>query len=125
MNHYLLAASILTALIGLAHSVIGEIMIFKALRRDTWIPTQGGSALREFQVRIVWATWHVVSVLAWALAAILLHMSGAVAMPLLDWLTLSMMAALVVSAALVLIGTRGRHPAWLGLLLVSALIALA
>jgi hypothetical protein len=95
MNTYLFAAGILTALIGVVHSVMGEIMIFRALRRSTWIPTQGGSALREFQVRIIWASWHI----------------------------LSLLTALVASAALVLIGTRGRHPAWLGLLLVAALIA--
>jgi len=125
MNTYLFAASILTIGIGLVHSILGEIIIFNRLRRDNWIPTEGGSALREFHVRILWACWHVVSVLGWALAAILLHLSYEVATPLTSWLTLCLMVAFVSSSALVLVGTRGKHPGWIGLMTVAILIALA
>jgi hypothetical protein len=125
MNIYLFAAGSLTIVIGLVHSILGEIIIFNRLRYDNWIPTQGGSALREFQVRILWASWHVVSVLGWALAAILLHLSNEVVSPLTSWLALCLLLAFVGSSALVLVGTRGRHPGWIGLLAVAVLIALA
>ncbi len=125
MNNYLLAAGVLTALIGLAHSILGEILIFRALRQGSWIPTLGGSALREHQVRIIWASWHVVSVLGWALAAVLLRIGGAWDAPLPQFIRFTAISAMLVSAALVLIGTRGRHPAWVGLLIAVGLISLA
>jgi hypothetical protein len=131
MNTSLIAAGILIALIGLAHSIIGEIKIFNGLRgdrwaaRSAWIPTQGGTALREFQVRIIWASWHVVSVLGWALAALLLQAGGVMLMPLPQLTNLASIIALTVSAALVLIGTRGKHPAWIALLIAAGLIVWA
>ncbi len=125
MNNYLLAAGALTALIGLAHTVIGEIMIFRALRQGTLIPTLGGSALREHQVRIIWASWHMVTVLGWALAAMLLRLGGLWAMPWPEFISQVTLFALLVSAALVLIGTRGKHPGWIGLLIVAGLVALS
>jgi hypothetical protein len=125
MNTALLAAGALTILIGLVHSILGEIMIFRALRQGNWIPTHGGSALREHQVRIIWASWHVVSVLGWALAAMLLRVGGLWAMPWPQFITQVAIWAVLISAALILIGTRGKHPAWIGLLVVAALLVLS
>ncbi len=131
MNTLLTAAGILTALIGLAHSIIGEIMIFSSLRKDSrdrslgWIPTQGGSALREFQLRILWASWHVVTVLALALAAVLIHIGGTFTMPLPALISHAATAALAASATLVLIGTKGKHPAWIALLVAAVLIVVS
>ena len=64
MNPWLLSAAGLSVLIALAHSVIGEWRIFRHLRRAGQIvPTEGGTLLREFQVRILWGTWHGLSVM--------------------------------------------------------------
>jgi hypothetical protein len=125
MNNYLLAAGALTVLIGIAHSVVGEIMIFRSLRQGSWVPTLGGSALREHQVRIIWVSWHIVSVLGWALAAVLLRIGGIGDVPLPQFITFTAITALLASAVLVLIGTRGRHPAWIGLLIAAGLVSLA
>jgi len=122
MNRYYLAGAVLLVLIGLIHSVLGEVLIFQRMRSSGVVPTQGGKLLGAGHVRIVWASWHVVSVLAWAVAALLVELGtgpagGADPQRMLAWIV----GALLASSALVGLGTRGRHPGWLGLLAVAAL----
>jgi hypothetical protein len=122
MNASLAAAAALTIVIGLVHSVLGERLVFSRLRQGTLVPTQGGTLLRGHHVRILWATWHVVTVLGWAVAAVLLLLAaepvlGPLHVALLQVIALAMMA----SGALVLVGTRGRHPGWIGLMGVAGL----
>ena len=122
MNAALAAAAALTIVIGLVHSVLGERLVFSRLRQGTLVPTQGGTLLRGHHVRILWATWHVVTVLGWAVAAVLLLLAaepvlGPLHVALLQVIALAMMA----SGALVLVGTRGRHPGWIGLMGVAGL----
>jgi hypothetical protein len=125
MNTLLLIASLLIALISLVHSILGEVLIFNRLRSSGLVPTHGGSVLREAHVRILWASWHVVTLLGWALAALLLRIAGVSQAPVSIFVLQASMWALVASALLVLYGTRGRHPAWAGLLLVALLIGAA
>lgn len=122
MNGYFLAAALLAFLVGLIHSVMGERLIFQPLRRDSRVPVAGEEVLRESHVRILWATWHIVTLLGWAVAAILVRLSQ----PGFDERGIAGIVALATagSAALVFIGTRGRHPGWAGLLGVSALTLL-
>ena len=125
MNTYLVAAGTLAFLVGLVHSVLGEVLLFRRLRQGGLIPTAGAPLLEERHVRILWATWHVVTVLGWCLAAVLvwlsLHDSQRV-----DFLFVkhAIVAATLTSSALVLVGTKARHPGWLGLLCVAALVGL-
>lgn len=124
MNWYLIAAAILSCAIGLIHSVLGEILIFRRMRTTGFIPTNGGLLLRESHVRILWASWHLVSVLGWCIAAVLMWLalpaSRAVAqLPVAQVISISML----VSSLLVLVGTKGRHPGWIGLLCVAILAA--
>ncbi|ATQ77352.1 hypothetical protein CR152_24735 [Massilia violaceinigra] len=119
MNPWFLSGSILMIIVGVVHSVFGERLIFSRLRAGGLIPTDGGSHLLERHVRILWATWHLSSVLGWAAAFILLYASNA-AVPAL------VIDALVVAAAaggmLVLVGTHGKHPGWIALLIVALLV---
>ena len=73
MNPWFLSSGILMIIVGLVHSVLGEHLIFSRLRAGGLIPTDGGSRLREHNVRILWATWHFASVLGWAAAFILIY----------------------------------------------------
>lgn len=122
MNPLLASASLLLAIIALVHTMLGEFLIFRRLRKSSLVPTEGGSALRERQVRILWATWHAVSVLGWAMAAMLWQLAHT---PAPDALQSPLLAAIAAgsfgASALVAIGTRARHPGWIGLLGVAVL----
>ena len=121
MNTSFLAAALLLVLIGLVHSLLGEKLIFRRMRQGGFIPTQGGSALREPHVRILWASWHVLTLFGWAMAAMLLRLSSAET-PHADVFLDCIATAMLAGAMLVLFATRGRHPGWLGLSLVAMLI---
>jgi hypothetical protein len=126
MNTLLASASLLLAIVALVHTVLGEVLIFRRLRKAGLVPTEGGSALRERQVRILWATWHAVSVLGWAMSAMLWQLART---PAADALQSQLLAAIAAgslgASALVAIGTRARHPGWIGLLAVAVLVWLA
>ena len=72
MNSYFIAAAVLAFLVGLVHSILGERLIFRRLREGRVVPTHGGTLLGEGHVRILWASWHVLTVFGWGIAAILL-----------------------------------------------------
>jgi hypothetical protein len=126
MNTFLASASVLLAIIGSVHSMLGEVLIFRRLRKGGLVPIDGGSALRERQVRILWATWHAVSALAWAMSVMLWQLARTPAPdPLQSQLLAAIAAGSLGASALVGIGTRARHPGWLGLLAVAVLVWLA
>lgn len=123
MNAWLAGAAALVFTIGLVHSVLGERRIFRHLRRAGIVPTGGAPVLRDFQTRILWASWHLVTVLAWALAALLLWLAQPAARAASGGVVEQIcIAALVASAGLVLWSNRGRHPAWIALLAAAALV---
>jgi hypothetical protein len=69
---WLIGAATLSVLIAAVHSVLGERRIFRHLRRaGQVVPTEGGTVLREFQVRILWGAWHGLSVFGLGLAGVL------------------------------------------------------
>lgn len=122
MNGFFIAAAALAALVGLIHSVMGERLIFRRLRKGGLVPSIGGEALRESHIRILWASWHVVTLLGWCIAVLLFRLSY------LQSETAFVGGAIIVtmvgSAAVVFLGTRGRHPWWVGLLGVALLTGL-
>ena len=122
-NPWLMAAAGLSVLIALAHSVIGEYRIFRHMRRaGHLVPTEGGAVLREFQLRILWATWHGLSVMGLGLASVLLWLDQPeirlASAGRVEWCVAMAIAA---TGVLVLVSNRGRHPAWLALFGVAAL----
>jgi hypothetical protein len=125
MNWYFVAAGILSFAIGLVHSVLGESLIFRRMRASGFIPTNGGQVLREPHVRILWASWHVVTALGWCLAALLIWLAfpTSSAMPHLP-IALAVSGSMLASSILVLVGTKGKHPGWLGLLGVAILTSI-
>jgi hypothetical protein len=122
LNFYFLSAGVLAFVVGCIHSVLGERLIFSRIRNRGLVPTQGGQLLHESHVRILWATWHAATAIGWGLAAILVWCSvhaepGSVPRAV----GLAIALAMLASSILVLVGTRGRHPGWLGLLGVAVL----
>ncbi len=124
MDGYFLIAGILAVFVGLVHSVLGEVLIFRHLRQSHWIPTQSPPPLTERHIRIIWATWHLASVFGFVLAAVLF----ALASPSLDFKSVtvhSIAVGFLLASLLVLVATKGKHPGWIGLLLVSVCLWLA
>jgi len=124
MNTLLVAAGVLSLVIGVVHSVLGEVLIFKNLRVKSLVPTLATEPLRERNVRILWATWHLPSILGWAMGAILFELAAselASSSAIVHYIALSMLA----SGVLVLIATKAKHPGWVGLCGVAVLCWLA
>jgi hypothetical protein len=122
MQSLLAIAAVLAAVTGLVHSLLGEWLIFRHLRESAVVPSLPAPPLGGRNVRILWATWHLASVLGWAFAGLLwqlAHSSGA-ALPASTVLGATT-AAFLAGSLLVLVGTRGRHPGWVALGAVAVL----
>ncbi len=126
MNNYLFAAGILSFLLGLIHSILGERLIFKNKRRKGYfVPSMEVAGLKERHIRILWATWHLASVFGWSIAAILIKLSlnqEAISGSNLTFFVQSIQGAMFLSSVLVLVGTKGKHPGWIVLLTIALLL---
>ena len=76
MQTYLLAAGILAVIVGLVHSVLGEILIFRQLRASGVVPDRSAPPLQTRHIRIIWASWHAVTLFGWSLAGVLLAVAS-------------------------------------------------
>ncbi len=121
MNTYFVAAAAIAFVVGLLHSVLGEKLIFQRLRiNGHLVPTKGGTVLGTGHVRILWASWHIVTVFGWCMGAVLLHLAWPVAAESVTGFVVHAFAiAALVGAACVFIGTQARHPGWIGLLAIA------
>jgi hypothetical protein len=117
---YLLAAAVVAALVGVIHSVLGELLIFRKLSKGTIVPNQAAAPLGLRNIRILWATWHLASALGFGFAGILLIWANRESAPdpAAVW---TLIVSFAVGSFLVLVATRGKHPGWIGLLIVSVL----
>lgn len=123
MQTYFLIAAIVSVLVGIVHSLLGEILIFGKLRAGGLVPTQAAPPLESRNVRILWATWHTASVFGFGFSAVLF--AAASGHTHLDSSTLhAVIGAFFAASALVLIATKGKHPGWVGLLAVAVLVYL-
>jgi hypothetical protein len=120
MQMLYLAAGLLSVLTGLVHSVLGEILIFRHLRKGTLVPALGAPPLRERNIRIIWATWHLATVFGFGFAGVLFLLAFGHSMSSAP-VTTAIVFANLGGAILVLIGTKGRHPGWIALSAVAAL----
>lgn len=121
MNIALFSAACLTLVLGIAHSVLGEVLIFKRLRSSGSMSGGTRSDLAPRQWAALWATWHLVTLLAFGLAAILIHMSVNPSASFAGLKTV-FIATFVVSALFWVYGTSGKHPAWIVFLIIAALV---
>jgi hypothetical protein len=115
---YFVAAS-LCFILGLGHSVLGERYILIRLFRRADLPKLFGGT--EFTARTLRFAWHLTSVAWWGAGAIFCYLA-------LGRLSPASVAGILagvflVSAAVTLVASRGRHLAWL-LFLAIGVIAL-
>ncbi len=120
MDIYALSAGLLAIAVALVHSLLGEKLIFSRMRESSIVPTSGQPVLRERHVRILWATWHLVSIMGIAFGAMLIHAAQPHA-ELPRFVLITIVVTMVLSGALVLYATKGKHPGWVGLLGVAIL----
>lgn len=115
MRSLLLAAAALIAVVGLAHSYLGERFILMRLFKRTDLPQLFGSA--DFTIRTLRFAWHLTTVAWFGFAALLYQLAeGSVS----DH-SVAMVVAVtaLVSFVVAFIGSRGRHLAWLAFLAVG------
>lgn len=122
MQSYLFAAGILTLVVGAVHSVLGEILIFQHLRTNGLVPTLAIPPLKERNVRILWASWHVLTVLGCAFGIALLLLSFPTNKQSIQTIIENtIIFSFIVSSFLVFFGAKGKHPGWVVLLGVALL----
>lgn len=126
MNFYFLIAGILCVLLGLVHSILGEYLIFKDKRvKGNLVPTKVNADLKERHLRIIWATWHLVSLFGWCIGAFLVKASLDVSSlndQIGNFIINTTIFTMFASSFLVLIGTKGKHPGWIVLALIGLLL---
>lgn len=124
MNIALFSAGILTLALGVAHSVLGEVLIFNRLRAIGYSSDESRPILAPREWAVLWSTWHLVSLLSFGLGAVLLQL--AVSPPLsIAELKPVLIATFVVTALFWVYGTRGKHPAGIVLFAIAALVSWA
>jgi hypothetical protein len=120
MNTALVAAAALIFALGLVHSILGERYILVRLFRRDNLPRLFGSDL--FTRRTLRFAWHLTTVVWYGIAALLFTLSSPPATPIDAARVGAILAATALaSAAVALVGSRGRHPAWLVFLVVALL----
>jgi hypothetical protein len=128
MNSYWIISGILLVLLGLAHSFFGEWLIFKHKRKKgSIVPTIVNTDLRQRHLRIMWANWHFTTILGWCLAFILIRLGlnpGVLPLEVTLWIIQASAAGTLLGSLLVLFATKGRHPGWLALLVITFLIVI-
>lgn len=117
----LYSAASLTAVLGVAHSYLGERYILVRLFRRDNLPKLFGST--DFTIRTLRFAWHLTSVAWWGFAAIL----GLLAQgpPTTSTLGLVIGCTFLAHFAIALAGSRGKHLSWIVFLAIGALAILA
>lgn len=116
MNLFLVTAAALTALLAIAHSILGEKLLLGPLFRRGHLPKLLGSA--QFAKHTIRFAWHLTTLVMWGLAGILwLLATGSPAGigPVAAW-------TFALCAALSLISTRARHFSWAVFAAIAALV---
>jgi hypothetical protein len=119
VNATLIAAAALVVALGLVHSLLGERYILIRLFRRADLPKLFGSD--RFTRHTLRFAWHLTTVVWYGVAALLLALARPGAAPTRSDLGALVAFTALASAAVSLVGSRARHPAWLVFLAVAAL----
>ena len=101
-------SAVLGLLVAIAHSVIGEVQVFKPLRASPY--TTGVMSRRKIQI-LFRALWHFPSGL-WAAMGLIALYAAATGFSLAPYLGL-MIFIYIISGAINLYANRSIHPGWL------------
>ncbi len=106
-------AGIVLIILALAHTIIGEFLIFRHLAKGTEKHTASLAVLEQRRWYAIRSSWHLVTFLAFGFGFLLIDIAKPVV--IITWTIGS-------AAVFWFIGTRGRHPAWIVLLLIFGLL---
>jgi hypothetical protein len=120
MNPFLLSGGVLSILIGMAHSILGEKLVLGPLFRRGSVPKLLGST--TFAHRTLRFTWHLTTVLLAGIGAVAVVLSYTELDPQAVWFLRIFAAIFGASSLLSLIGARGRHFSWWVFLLIAVLL---
>jgi len=124
VNRLLLSAAMLVIAVGVAHSWLGERYLIRRLLRRTDLPELFGDD--SFTRQTVRFGWHLTTIAWFGLAAVLVLLSGALGgLRAGDAVVFAIAQTFVLSAALALLVTRGRHLSWVVFAIIAALCLVA
>ena len=106
-------AGALLIMLALAHSIIGELLIFRHLAKGTEKHEASLSIFEQRRWYAIWSSWHLVTFLACGMGLILIDIARPVV--IIIW-------TIGITTIFWFIGTRGRHPAWIVLSLIFGLL---
>ena len=116
-------AALLTALLGIAHSWLGERYVISRLLRRQDLPKLFGSDL--FTRRTIRFAWHLTSI-AWFGFAVLLFTLGTTYSGFSAETARGILfRTFALSALVAFVGSRGRHLAWIVMLAIALLVRYA
>jgi len=108
MTTLLYIAAFLTFAIGVAHSVLGErYILIRLFRRNNLPKLFGGS---EFTIHTLRFAWHITTIAWWGFAAILVMLAEKSFS--FQNLSIVLAATFLVTSAIALVASRGRHLSW-------------
>ncbi|HEY0589425.1 MAG TPA: hypothetical protein VGD52_25075 [Pseudoduganella sp.] len=111
-------AALLLVLTGIAHSYLGErYILIRLFKRDNLPKLFGGTDFTTGTLRFV---WHLLTLVWWGIAAIVLLASGEQLQPIIILRVFSIVA--LVSGLFPLYFTRGRHLSWIVFFAVAVLL---
>ena len=120
MNVALLVAGFLSALIGIAHSVLGEKLVLGPLFERGDVPKLLGST--SFTCHTLRFTWHLTTVLLLGVGAVVAVFSLSPSDPQSSCIIRVLAATFAVCSLLSLIGARGKHFSWWVFLIIAVLL---
>ena len=115
MTVALALASGLAVAVGAAHSILGERFILIRLFRRDDLPKLFGSV--AFTTRTLRFAWHVTTIAWGGFAAILFQLAQGTVSP--HGIAFTLGIAFLATAAVALVGSRGRHLSWVVFLIIG------
>ena len=120
IDSLLIVGAILTLLIGAAHSYLGERYILVRLFRHSDLPQLYGSD--TFPKQTLRFAWHLTTIAWIGLASVILIIVIVPSPGQLSAILKAISLTFFISAVVTLLGSRGRHFAWIVFLSISLLI---
>jgi hypothetical protein len=120
MNVLLLVGGLLSALIGIVHSVLGEKLLLGPLFKRGELPKLLGSA--SFARRTLRFAWHLTTVLLVGVGAVVIALSLTQIDPQSAWILRGLAITFAASSVVSLIGGRAKHFSWWVFLIIAVLL---